>query len=316
MRRIVGIVIFVIGLLMLLTDILLKVQGIRELSIAAVVAGAAVFGLSFIPPLHPGPDAPPPLPPTDSIARAFYEPETLFKNLRYHPRWLAPFLVLALVSGIYMVAYTQRLGSVKMASDIVERRIASGLIPEDKIDSYRMQSAARAVREGTLPKVVAPLIDISLRFIFMLFVAGLLLLGVLAFGGRMNFWQALSVSVYSALPPVLIERLLSLVLLYVKSPDEMETLRVQKGLARADLGLLFSATEPGQPYLYTHPYLYAAGSLIGIFSLYRWWLTAMGLRNTGEKLSKGSAWAIVLMLWFLGVIVSLIVPLLLPGLVA
>jgi Yip1 domain len=316
MRRLVGIIIFVIGLLMLLGSILLKVQDVRELSIATLVAGAAVFGLSFVPRPDSGTDAPPPLPPADSIARAFYEPESLFKNLRYHPRWLAAFLVIALVSGVYVVAYSQRLGPVKMASDIVERRIASGLIPEDKIDSYRMQSAARAVREGVLPKIAAPLVDISLRFIFMLFVAGLLLLGVLAFGGRLNFWQALSVAVYSALPPVVIERLLSLVLLYIKSPDEMETLRVQKGLARADLGLLFSVTEPGQPYLYTHPYFYAAGSLVGLFSLYRWWLTATGLHHTGEKLSKGSAWAIVLMLWFLGVIVSLIVPLLLPSLVA
>ncbi|MBA2732545.1 MAG: YIP1 family protein [Acidobacteria bacterium] len=316
MRRIVGIIIFAIGLLMLLGSILLKVQDIRELSIGTLVSGAVIFGLSFIPRPNPGPDAPPPLPPTESIARAFYEPESLFKNLRYHPHWLAPFLIIALASGIYVVGYTQRLGAVKMASDVVERRIAGGFIPEDQIDSYRMQSAAKAVREGLLPKITAPLTDIILRFIFMLFVAGLLLLSVLAFGGRMNFWQALSVGVYSALPPVVIERLLSLVLLYIKSPDEMETLRVHKGLARADLGLLFSATEMGQPYLYIHPYLYAAGSLIGIFSLYRWWLTATGLRNTGEKISKGSAWAIVLMLWFLGVIVSLVVPLLVPSLVA
>jgi hypothetical protein len=308
MRRIVGIVIFVIGVLLLCSNLLLKAQEIgKGFSIITMIVGAAIFGLSFIPQPDPGPNAPPPLPPADRITRVFYEPEPVFKNLRYHPRWLAAFLVIALISSIYAIASMQRLGPVKMASDYADRVIAGGFVPPDSVDLFKTKTVAEAEKQGVIPKIVAPLSGINIAFLIMLILAGVYMLSVLAFGGRINFWQALCVAVYSSLPPLVIERILSLILLYVKSPEDLETLRVQKGLARADLGILFSATE--------HPYLFTIASLLGIFTLYGWWLTVTGLRNTSEKISSGSAWAIVIMLWLLWVVISLVLAMLAPSFV-
>src|SRR5438105_15069418 len=118
MRRIVGIVILVIGVLLLLAHFVLKVQEIGfGFGIATTIVGAAIVGLSFVPRPEPGPDAPPALPPAERITRAFYEPAPVFKNLHYHPRWLAGFLVIAFIASIYTIASMQRLGPVKMASD-------------------------------------------------------------------------------------------------------------------------------------------------------------------------------------------------------
>lgn len=308
MRRIVGIVIFVIGVLLLCSTVLLKVQEIgKGFGIFTMIVGAAIFGLSFIPQPDPGPDAPPPLPPADRITRVFYEPEPVFKNLRYHPRWLAAFLVIALVSCIYAIASMQRLGPVKMANDYADRVIAGGFVPPDKADLFKAQTTAEAEKQGVIPKIIAPLSGINIVFLVMLILAGLYMLCVMAFGGRINFWQALCVAVYSSLPPLVIERILSLILLYVKSKDDLESLRAQKGLARADLGILFSATD--------HPYLFTIASLLGIFTLYGWWLTVTGLRNISEKISGGSAWAIVIMLWLLWVVISLVLAMLAPSFV-
>jgi hypothetical protein len=47
------------------------------------------------------------------------------------------------------------------------------------------------------------------------------MLGVLAFGGRINFWQALAVNFYAALPVMFISKLLGLVILYLKTPDDL-----------------------------------------------------------------------------------------------
>jgi len=83
------------------------------------------------------------------------------------------------------------------------------------------------------------------------------------------------------------------------------------GLARADLGLLFSAAE--HPPLLDHPYLYAIGSTISIFSLYGWWLAVNGLKNTSEKIKGGSAWTIVFLIWLLGIIVTVVLVTLAPA---
>jgi hypothetical protein len=308
MRRIVGIVIFSIGVLLLLSNLLLHVQEIgKGFGITTCLVGAAIFGLSFVPRPDPGPDAPPPLPPADRITRVFYEPEPVFKNLRYHPRWLAGFFVIAVVASIYGIASTQRLGPVKMASDYADRVIAGGFVPPDKVDLFKAQTVGEAEKQGVVTRIISPLAGINVIFLVMLILASIYMLCVMAFGGRINFWQSLSVAVYGSLPPIIISMILSLVLLYVKSPDDLETMRVQRGLARADLGLLVSAVE--------HPYFYTIASFIGIFNLYGWWLTVTGLRNTGEKVSAGSAWTIALMLWILGIIISLVLAMLAPSFV-
>jgi hypothetical protein len=104
----------------------------------------------------------------------------------------------------------------------------------------------------------------------------------------MDYWQALSVAAYALLPPLVIQYLLSTVLLYIKPVDQLDPIKDQQGLVRADLGLLFTPAE--------HPTLYVIASFIGILALYRLWLTATGLRETGARLSNGTAWAIALTL--------------------
>lgn len=308
MRRIVGIVILIIGVLLLVAHFAMKVQEIGTgFSIMTIIIGAAIFGLSFVPQPEAGPDAPPPLPPAERVTRVFYEPEPVFKNLRYHPRWLAGFLVIAVISAIYTIAFMQRLGPAKMASDVADRYIAGGLIPPDRAEAAKAAIVAQAENQGVITKILAPISAVNFTFLIMLILAGAYTLCVLAFGGRMNFWQAMCVAAYSSVPPVLIERGLSLILLYVKPVDDLETMRVQEGLARADLGILVSATD--------HPYLFTIAHLIGIFTLYGWWLTATGLRNTGEKLSGGSAWTIVIILWLLWVVIRLALAMFAPSFV-
>ena len=97
--------------------------------------------------------------------------------------------------------------------------------------------------------------------------------------------------------PLLLQNLISLIILFVKSPDDIDPIKGQRGLAHADLGLLFTPPE--------HPYLYVLGSTIGLFTIYSLWLTATGLHNAGEKVSKGTAWFVAIALWFLGMLLAL-----------
>ncbi|MDT5123847.1 MAG: hypothetical protein QOC96_3329 [Acidobacteriota bacterium] len=303
MRRSVGIAIFVLGLLVLLAGILKVVQGMTGISILMIVVGLAIFGLSFIPQPDPGPDAPPPMSPAERIIGVFYEPSPVFKNLRCYPRWLAAFLVLMLCGVTYQLAFTQRVTPERMAAETADRRIEGGFVPPEKATDYK----AQLIEDAKLPvsRIKDVVGQIGGGFLFLLVLAGLYLLCVLAFGGRMNFWQAFSVAIYGSLPPIVITTILSLILLYTKSPEDLDVIKDSRGLARADLGLLFALAE--------HPYLHIIGSFIGIFSLYGWWVTVSGLHNTATKLSKASAWTIAFLLWLLGLVLVLILAAIFPS---
>ena len=110
--------------------------------------------------------------------------------------------------------------------------------------------------------------------------AALSLLGILAFGGRINFWQALAVTLFGALPIVAIQKVLRLAILYLKSPDDLHPILNQETTLQDNLGILFSPAA--------HPVLFVMASFIGITSLYGLWLRAKGLQNGATRASKGA----------------------------
>src|SRR5688572_33169484 len=61
-------------------------------------------------------------------------------------------------------------------------------------------------------------------FVLFAFAAGLSLLGLFAFCGRINFWQALAASVSSAFPIIVIQKVLGLIISYLKSPDDLPSI--------------------------------------------------------------------------------------------
>ncbi|MDT5061589.1 MAG: hypothetical protein QOH63_2048 [Acidobacteriota bacterium] len=307
MRRIVGIIIFALGILFLVAGLTKLVHGVTGISIFAIFIGVVVFGLSFIPQPEPGPEAPPPLPPADRVTGVFYEPERIFKNLRHYPRWLAAFLVLVVFSLTYQIAFTQRVTPERIAGEMADKIIEGGWLQNSPMSPEEFKRMRVEEAKAPVGRITGALGLVGGTLVFMLVLAGLYLLGVLAFGGRINFWQSLSVATYGSLPPVVISTILSLILLYVKSPEDIDTARGARGLARADLGLLFTPAQ--------HPLLFVIGSFIGIFSIYGWWVTVSGLHNTATKLSKASAWTIALLLWLLGLAIALLLSAIFPSFV-
>jgi hypothetical protein len=258
--------------------------------------GVVMLGLSFIPRTPADADAPtPPMSEAEKITSVFYEPARVFQELRVRPYWGTAFLVIALSVAVFQLAYTQRIGADTIALATIDKTIEGGFIPSDKAGEIRERAAADA--RAPFAKFGGALNGIAFTFVFMAVLAGLYMLGVLVSGARIKFWQAFSVAVFAALPVVVLQNLISLLLLYIKSPDDIEPIRGQRGLARADLGVLFNPAE--------HPYLFVLGSSLGLFSLYSLWLTASGLRNAGEKVTGGTAWSIAIGLWALGLLFGL-----------
>jgi amino acid transporter len=121
--------------------------------------------------------------------------------------------------------------------------------------------------------------------------AALYLLGVLAMGGSIGYKKALAVWCYSWLPQSLLGALIALLVLFLKSPDSI----VPENLVATNPAALMS-TESSKVLL----------ALLRQFDLLRFFgmfLAALGLRKVA-KISSGSAWAVVIGLWLLGLLLA------------
>jgi len=261
---------------------------------ALLFLSLALFGLSFIP-RRAVEDAPAPMPFFEKLGNIFFEPSAVFRNLRAHPRWFAALVLAALLSFAYTTAFTRRLTPERIVSfttDKVAEKFTS--IPPEQIAKMKEQQIADAKSPA---KVAGNSVTVFVGlFVVMCLIAGLCMLFVLLFGGRLGFWPALSMVVWASLPPLIIEKVLSFVLLYVKDPDDIHPILGQQTLVTDNLGALVKPADS--------PVLFAVLTTFGVLAFYRVWLTATGLRHTSERLSKGSAWTIAIIFWGIGLLLA------------
>ena len=293
--RPVAIALFVIGLIVLVGGIAKFIPGGILTGVALACSGLLVFGLSFVP-LPQVAGAEPPMSPLEKVSGMFYEPTRVFKNLRAHPRWLTAYIIIAVMSIAYSIAFVQRLTPERVVNFTIDKVAESGFMTADKVEEVRAQRIEDA--KNPVQRVGSAVNSAVGIFILFCFFAAVFLLLTLAFGGRINFWQALAAILYATLPVTIIEKALSLVILYVKSPDDIHPILGQQTLVQDNLGILFSPA--------THPVLFVAGTSIGLLSFYRLWLTAKGLQYAGQKVSSGAAWGVTITVWILTLILGMI----------
>jgi len=304
--RMPAIVLFVLGVLIAVTGALKYIPGGPWTGLALAFWGALMFGLSFVRLPKPAPDAPPPLPVMERLGGIFYEPSRVFQNLKVHPRWLVAFLVISILSVAYAAAFVQRLTPERIVSYTADKMAETPFIPPGAVERTRevgLDQAKNPVqRVGTAIKTLVGL------FAFMAFLAALYLLGVLVFGGHINFWQAFAALMYASVPIVIIQKVISLILLYLKSPDDIHPIMGQETLVQDNLGILFTPAE--------HPVLFVIASAIGLLSIYGLWLKATGLRYAGQRVTKAAAWGTAITFWLLGLLFIVIITALFPSFIS
>jgi hypothetical protein len=297
-----------VGLLVCIGGIAKFIPGGIGSGLALSVLGIALFGLSFVPlPVVSDPEGP--MSPVQKLTGIFFEPSRVFRNLRSYPRWVAAYLVVILLSAIYTFAFTQRVTPERIVNHTIDKLAELGppFAPApDKLEQMRAQQIEDAKnpiqRVGVVAKTFAG------GFIFTAIIAALYLLAVLVFGGRINYWQALASLFYAAVPIVVVQKILGLVLLYIKSPEDIHPILGQETLVQDNLGVLVSPAN--------HPVIFVLASAIGVLSFYGLWLKATGLRNAGTKVSKGSAWGVAVMMWVLGLLLITAITALFPNFIS
>jgi hypothetical protein len=222
----------------------------------------------------------------ETLSSIFFEPGRTFEALRHRPRFLIAGLLAVLFFTAYYVTFTWRVGAENMARAQIEAR-SPDMTAEQMEQALSMQSSSivQAITYASFPIVFAVIFAAG---------AGLYLLGAMAMAKGMSYKQALAVWVYSSLPPLIISSLLNILLLFLKSKDDIDPAGANQGLARANLALLVNAKE--QPVLAT-----VLGS-VDLFQFYGLFLAAIGLHKVA-RLSSGAAWGIVLAIWLVGILI-------------
>ena len=296
---------FVLGLVIVGGGIAKFIPGGISTGAALGFFGIALFGLSFVPlPRLPDTEAPIPFP--QRFAGMFFEPSRIFKNLRVHPHWVAAFVFVVLLSLVYTFAFVQRVTPERIVNHTVDKIGEMGppfAPPPEMLDQMRVTQLEEfknpVQRAGTMLKTLV------FAFIGTAIISALYLLGVLAFGGRINFWQALAMNLHAVLPVVVVSKILSLVILYIKAPEDIHPILGQETLVQDNLGVLFSPAA--------HPVFFVLASWIGVLSIYGLWLKAKGLHFAGTKVSSTAAWGVAILFWVLGLLLVTIITALFPG---
>ncbi len=298
-----GIALIVLGIIVAIAGFASLLVGGAGAGISLCLLGVLLAGLSFTH-LPDVPDAPPPMSTFERLAGIFYEPTRVFRNLRAHPHWLAAILIIGVLNAAYITAFTRRITPERIINFTVDKLEESPIKPPPEALA---QMRTAGVEQAKAPSAQAAKIISTIvgAFFSVAFVAALCLVGVLAFGGRMHFWQAYAAVAYVIFPFTVIQKVISFIILFVKSPDDIHPILGQESLVTDNLGILFKAAD--------HPVLFVLATSIGILSFYRLWLTATGLREAGYKVSSSAGWGVSITLFGLFLLLGVALAAIFPG---
>jgi Yip1 domain len=240
-----------------------------------------------VAPLPPVPAAPVPEPPPMSegarIVDTFIAPSKTFTDLRRNASWWAPFLLMVIVSTVFVYTAGQKIGFRKiMENQMQAQPKAQARLENLPADQREAQLQAGAKFTG----IISYAFPVITLIIWLVIATALFATFKFAAGADVSFKVALAIVIYSALP-LMVKTLLALVSVVAgMSPDSFS---FQNPVA----------TNPGY---FMNPsdnvFLYSVASGVDIFLIWTLALTAIGFACV-SKVKRSTSFAIVFGWWAL-----------------
>ncbi len=214
-----------------------------------------------------------------TLANIYIEPGNTFEDLGRKTRWIMAMLITVIGLSAFQISFFEKIGFEKVMRGNLENNSRMQRLPDDQRETIIQQQTQPIVKKITY--IVSPIF-----FIIGLFIAGLMYWGgANAMGGQIGYFKSLAVFVYSTFAPWLVWELANILVLFLKSVDEIDLKSAQVGLVNANPNMFLSLKDAP-----------ALTALVGSFDLFVIWgliLAAIGLQKIA-KLSSGAAWATVL----------------------
>jgi len=242
--------------------------------------------ISEAPPSAPAPAAEPAPSSFGRIFGVLFSPDATFASIARRPTWVAPLLVLLVLSIVSGFIMSSRIDWSAPAREAMEAR-----------KDVPREAQERAVRmAGAMGKVIAYAGPVFLVIILAI-VAGILLLAFRMFGGEGNFAQAWAATLYAYMPSV-IKSIAFLIILVAKGETGVSPLAMAT-LVRSNPAFLFDPK--------TNPMGFALATNLDLFSLWVMVLLIIGFAHLA-KVSKGKSAAVVVSLYIVKCLLGLIGP--------
>jgi hypothetical protein len=223
-----------------------------------------------------------------TLGNIFVEPGRVFEDLRRKPRFLMAGLIIVVLFSAFQITFVERVGLENIVMARLEQNSRTRDLPADQKKAIVAQQGgpvAKYITYGATP----------LAIIVTFLLGGLLYWGLSnAMGGSNTFLRGVSVWVYSGFPVMVVFFIGNMIVLFLKSVDDMD-LTSQNGLLKASLAFF---VDPK-----TSPALSAFLGAFDVFTIWGWVLAAIGLQRVA-KISSGAAWAVVLILGAVGVLIK------------
>jgi hypothetical protein len=222
------------------------------------------------------------------IVDTFIAPTKIFTDLRRSAAWWAPFLLMVVVSTVFIYTAGQKIGFRKIMENQMQAQPKQQARLEQLPPDQREEQLQRGAKITQIVSYVFPLITL----IIWLIIAGVLFATFkLAAGADVSFKVSFAIVIYAALPLMLKTLLAMLSVVAGMSPDSFS---FQNPIA----------SNPG--YFMTpadNVFLYSVASGIDIFMIWTLVLTAIGFTCV-SKVKRGTAFGIVFGWWVLFTLVG------------
>lgn len=299
-----GIGLAALGILIVVAGVLNVIPGATAGGVWTIIAGLVVIGLSFIK--GPDPEETERMSTAETLTGIFFSPGETFQNLRRHPRWLVAMIVMTIFSTIFMGLFYYRVTPERITNYSIDKTLESSMVSSNEEAKKQIEAGradAIAIAKNPLSRAAASVSMFSSYVVGTAFLSAVFFVFLMVLGGTINYWQAFSAVIYAWFPVSLIRSVLGSIILFIKDPNQIHPILGQQGgLISDNLGFLVLPSES--------PVLFTLLSSLGLIALYGLWLNATGLKETGERVSNGSAWTAAVSLWIVGVLISMVMAML------
>ncbi|AEP11142.1 MULTISPECIES: YIP1 family protein [Chloracidobacterium] len=237
----------------------------------------------------------------------FFTPGAVFAALRRQPEFLAPMLVMALLTAGFSVFFSVwvKVDPKEVARRAIERQLESqGKRWPDLSDAEQRQFEQDIEFSAGLQRF-APVIGIGVSVLATLALAGVYYLGMLLVRGQATFRQVLSVTAYATYATESVQYVLNILIILLRPPDVEQILKARGSFVISNPAPLLPESLPG--------WMLAAVRWVDVFSLWFIGLMAIGLAAVAYKKTPLQMAIIPGSLWLLGLLGSVMFALVTGG---
>lgn len=207
----------------------------------------------------------------------FFSPGKAFADIARRPRWWIPVILIAIISTIYLTAFTQRVGWESVIRPSIEQ------LPNAQAMTAQQRERLITTYAGFYKYVGYGSVVTTLIYVFIVAVILMFLFDTMMSAG-IGLKRMMAIVSYGFLPLV-IQTALSMVVLFLKDPEDFNL----RNPLMFNVGAFLSPESPAA--------LRALGSSVDVFTFWIIVLLAIGISAAGRKISVGKAFFAIAALW-------------------